>query len=215
MAQDIRIPNDLWTNLMLLHSYIIVKIQMKRSENMKAARMLLRVADTISSFPAHVVNILTSTVVACWKAQLKEEGTSYAMQLMRPEYRSKVDAKYKAKIEKIVRKPDKSTLPEEMTQSPYTDSPEGCIAATTLMCPVTQNIIPYCIVTGEHMVKDNWSICHICQFPALYTEFQKLLQTETACPMCSEELSPDQITKVDDPSAFLRKFKMLTSESGC
>jgi len=211
MAQDIRIPSDLWRNLMLLHSYIIVKIHMKRNENVLAARMLLRVSDVISAFPEHVVNILTSTVVACWKAGLKAEGTQYAAMLMRPEYRKQVDPKYIDKITKIVRKPDKSTLPEELSQSPYTTMPEGMIPSTNLDCPVTQNHIPYCIVTGQHMVLEDWSVCPKCSFPALYSHFTALLQTETSCPMCGEDLSPDQIKKVDDPSSLLRKFKMLTN----
>ena len=68
-----------------------------------AARMLIRVANSISKFPTHVVPILTSTVVECQRAGLKNSAFGYAAMLMRPEYRQKIDAKYKKKIEQIVR----------------------------------------------------------------------------------------------------------------
>ena len=49
------------------------------------------------------MNILTSTVIECHRADLKNSSFTYAAMLMRPEYRSKIDPKYKDKIEKIVR----------------------------------------------------------------------------------------------------------------
>ena len=51
---------------------------------------LLRVAKHITRFPAHVVPILTSTVVECMKAGLKKSALEHAMTLMRPEHRSQV-----------------------------------------------------------------------------------------------------------------------------
>jgi WD repeat-containing protein 19 len=99
----IRIPNEMEQNLMLLHSYILVKVHMKLGDHLMAARMLVRVANSISKFPSHVVPILTSTVVECKRAGLKNSAFSYAAMLMRPEYRQKIDAKYKKKIEQIVR----------------------------------------------------------------------------------------------------------------
>jgi WD repeat-containing protein 19 len=52
---------------------------------------------------ADVVPILTSTVVECAKAGLKQSAFTYAAQLMRPEYRKKIDQKYQKRIEAIVR----------------------------------------------------------------------------------------------------------------
>ena len=43
--------------------------------------MLLRVAKKISAFPAHVVPILTSTVVECMKAGLKQSALTHAQQV--------------------------------------------------------------------------------------------------------------------------------------
>ena len=50
-----------------------------------------------------VVPILTSTVIECQRSGLKNSAFSYAAVLMRPEYRDKIDIKYKKKIEVIVR----------------------------------------------------------------------------------------------------------------
>ena len=50
-----------------------------------------------------IVPILTSTVVECYRAGLKGSAFTYAVTLMRPEYRPKLDPKYAKKIELIVR----------------------------------------------------------------------------------------------------------------
>lgn len=50
-----------------------------------------------------IVPILTSAVIECHRAGLKNSAFSFAAMLMRPEYRSKIDPKYKKKIETIVR----------------------------------------------------------------------------------------------------------------
>jgi len=50
-----------------------------------------------------IVNILTSTVIECQRAGLKNSAFGFAAMLMRPEYRDKIDLKYKKKIEMIVR----------------------------------------------------------------------------------------------------------------
>lgn len=52
---------------------------------------------------ADIVPILTSTVIECHRAGLKNSAFSFAAMLMRPEYRNKIDAKYKKKIEAMVR----------------------------------------------------------------------------------------------------------------
>ena len=62
--------------------------------------------------------ILTSTVIECYRAGLKNSSFSYAAMLMRPEYRNSIDLKYKKKIEMIVRKPDKSEEEEPWAPPP-------------------------------------------------------------------------------------------------
>ena len=50
--RKIKIPTEMATNLMILHSYILVKIHVGRGDHMKGARMLIRVANNISKFPS-------------------------------------------------------------------------------------------------------------------------------------------------------------------
>merc|ERR1719465_117153 len=96
---------DLAKNLMILHSYILVKVLVKQGDHLSGARMLIRVAKHISKFPMHVVPILTSTVIECHRAGLRNSSFEYATTLMRPEYRQTIGEAYKRKIEAIVRKP--------------------------------------------------------------------------------------------------------------
>ncbi|XP_055780253.1 uncharacterized protein LOC129856177 [Salvelinus fontinalis] len=50
-TQKIRIPAEMNTNLMILHSYILVKIYVKRGEHLIAAHMLIRFSNNVSKFP--------------------------------------------------------------------------------------------------------------------------------------------------------------------
>ncbi|XP_045406493.1 WD repeat-containing protein 19 isoform X2 [Lemur catta] len=52
-SQKIKIPAEMATSLMILHSYVLVKIHVKNGDHMKGARMLIRVANNISKFPSH------------------------------------------------------------------------------------------------------------------------------------------------------------------
>ena len=72
--EGIKAPSEMGQNLMLLHSYLLIKIQVKRGEHMKGARMLIRVANHISKFPAHTVTILTSAVIECHRAGLRNSA---------------------------------------------------------------------------------------------------------------------------------------------
>ncbi|NWU98866.1 WDR19 protein, partial [Upupa epops] len=200
-AQKIKIPAEMAANLVILHSYILVKIHVRRGDHMKAARMLIRVANNISKFPSHIVPILTSAVIECHRAGLKNSAFSFAAMLMRPEYRNRIDPRYKKKIEAMVRHPNTAETEEPATACPYCafQLPE-----CELLCPGCKNNLPYCIVTGRHMVQDDWTVCPHCDFPALYSEFKNLLQTETLCPMCCEGVDIVQLKKITDCTQYLR-----------
>nr|XP_045017612.1 WD repeat-containing protein 19 isoform X2 [Jaculus jaculus] len=200
-SQKIKTPSEMTTNLMILHSYMLVKIHVKNGDHMKGARMLIRVANNISKFPSHIVPILTSTVIECHRAGLKNSAFSFAAMLMRPEYRNKIDIKYKKKIEAMVRRPDTSETEEATTPCPFC---QFLLPECELLCPGCKNNIPYCIATGRHMLKDDWTMCPHCEFPALYSEFKILLNTESTCPMCSERLNAGQLKKISDCSQYLR-----------
>jgi WD repeat-containing protein 19 len=44
----IPVPAEMRNNLMLLHSYVLARMHIKKGDHLKGARMLLRVADNIS-----------------------------------------------------------------------------------------------------------------------------------------------------------------------
>merc|ERR1711881_333517 len=104
---------------MILHSYVLVKRLVKIGNHGNAAQMGLRVARDIQQFPAHLVPILTSVVIECQRAGMKDQAYQFACTLMRPEHRSQISEQYKRKIETIVRKPQNteegaSSVKEEM-----------------------------------------------------------------------------------------------------
>jgi WD repeat-containing protein 19 len=49
----VRVPSFLRRTFTLLHSYMLVKKLVKRGDHDGAARMLLRIAESISKFPSH------------------------------------------------------------------------------------------------------------------------------------------------------------------
>eukprot|EP00002_Diphylleia_rotans_P001793 TRINITY_DN11025_c0_g1_i1.p1 TRINITY_DN11025_c0_g1~~TRINITY_DN11025_c0_g1_i1.p1 ORF type:complete len:1293 (+),score=269.64 TRINITY_DN11025_c0_g1_i1:166-4044(+) len=144
LREKIRIPADLVRNLMILHSYILVKTLVKQGEHMNSARMLIRVAKNISKFPSHIVPILTSTVIECHRSGLKRSAFEYASTLMRPEYRNNIMQQYKQKIERIVRRPEKEEEDEPLSPCPFCSYE---IQETRLDCPSCRNNVPYCIAT--------------------------------------------------------------------
>jgi len=215
--QKLAVPQELWRRLMILHSYVLVKRLVKIGNHTNAAHMLLRVARNIQQFPAHLVPILTSVVIECQRAGMKDQAYQFACTLMRPEHRSQISEQYKRKIETIVRKPQNTeggpSVREEKSPCPYCTSP---LADSVLDCGNCKNIAPFCIVTGMHMVTSDWSNCPHCLFPAKYSQLFELAKNTpgdagkgagSECPMCGVELKPSEVPNVPDPSTFLTKYK--------
>ncbi|GAB1599158.1 repeat-containing 19-like [Argonauta hians] len=195
-----KIPAEMSANLMILHSYLLVRTCMKLKATVRSARLLVRVANNISKFPSHIIPILTSTVIQCYRAGLRNSSFGYAAMLLRDEYQGGIDPKMKKKIEGIVRKRDKSEADELLTPCPFCHS---SIPETLLVCPDCKMNIPYCIATGCHITKENLTACPKCQFPALHSEYIILLESQEKCPMCSENISVHELNIVTDPKIFL------------
>ncbi len=136
-AQRTAIPFEMANSLMLLHSYILVKIQIKLNNHVKyfhhrsvnyffRFRIVLHVYSIVlrimlanflhvgfglieifywSLFWLYldIVQILTTAVVECQKAGMNNTAFNFSLILMRQEYRDQIDAKYKKKIEALVR----------------------------------------------------------------------------------------------------------------
>ncbi|KAF0696799.1 Aste57867_12461 [Aphanomyces stellatus] len=201
----IHVNQDLRNSLTLLHSYVIVKKLVKRGDHVAAAKMLVRVAKHISKFPTHVSNILISAVIECQRAGLKGSSYDYATQLMRPEYRNNIDKEIKRKIEAIVRRPNKDQPPDNATPCPFCNAD---VVDVDLDCGQCKNWIPYCAVTGYHMVKADWSQCPYCQFPALFSHLVSHVQADPVCPMCDKDLKPDDVIQVQENEVKLSTIEL-------
>ncbi|XP_046667542.1 WD repeat-containing protein 19 [Homalodisca vitripennis] len=206
MCQQLRhnqltISSDLLSALMLLHSYILVRLHVCRGDHSKAACMLIRVVENISQFPCHIVPILTSAVIECHRAGLKSKAFHYATMLMRPEYRSQIEPKYSKKMEGVVRKPPRGPDNKLAPDPPETTSPcpycEYSLPETQLSCTQCKNTIPFCIATGWHIVRNDLTICPNCNFPAICSQLEVLVEGGGTCPMCSEMVYPHQLARVD------------------
>lgn len=212
MYQELRqrsmhIPAEMVNNLMLLHSYILVRLHVRRGDHLKGSRMLVRVASNISRFPSHIVPIFTSAVIECHRAGLKSFAFTYAAMLMRPEYRSQVDPKYQKKIEAVVRKPPKRNklgeieeMEEPATPCPFCNTP---LSETELNCSHCKNTIPFCIATGRHILRDDLTACPSCDFPAIRSELLQIIEGGENCPMCSEKINVDTLSLIRDPQPYL------------
>lgn len=205
LAKDHYISSELRQNLMLLQSYIVIKELTKLGDPELSARLLVRVAKNVSKFPNHVIPILTTTVIMCYRAGLKKQAFQYASVLVQPEYRNRIEANYKKLIFGIVRKKRaEEEKEEELTPCPYCSFK---LSSTETTCPSCKNEIPYCCVTGRHMVADDWCMCPKCKFPALHSKFTQLLQVnESKCPMCENRIT-NEVLKVRDVKPILKMFQ--------
>merc|ERR1712196_276982 len=150
----------------------------------------------------------TSTVIECMRA--KGSSYEYASVLMRPEYRSQIEPKYKRKIEAIVRKSGS----REQADEPLSPCPISgqMIPQTELVCPVTKDDIPYCIVTGRHMELEDWCICPNSKMPALHSAYVKYLSTESVDPMCGKEVQVQDLIRVEDPKPFIETYNSTSKD---
>eukprot|EP01041_Mallomonas_annulata_P000695 gene695-1331_t len=195
----VKVSLQLRSHFVLLHSYTLVKRLVKSGDHSGAARMLLRVAQSVSKFPQHVVPILTSTVIECQRAGLKASSYEYAVMLMRPEHRSKFDdVNLRRKIEAIVRRKGSNTDDSQEEMSPCPISSE-MVPWSTLECPTTRDAIPMCVVTGRHMVINDWCFCPVSRFPALYSEY--LIYIDSASSISASASQEDFKEKESEPES--------------
>jgi WD repeat-containing protein 19 len=91
--------------LATVHSYVLVKHHVQMENHLGAARLLIRVCNNISRFEKHAVQILTSAVIECQRADLLQSAFDLATKLMQPEHRESLQkmGAHKRKIEGLVR----------------------------------------------------------------------------------------------------------------
>lgn len=194
-----KVPLHLRQTFVLLHSYTLMKRFVRRKDHDSAARMLLRITQNVSKFPLHVVPILTSTVVECSRAGMKAAAYENATVLMRPEYRKDIaDPNVKRKIEAIVRRrPDfTDDPPEPLSVCPVSGQQ---IPAMQLECPTTRDALPMCVVSGRHLVLDDWCFCPVSKFPALYSEYVRYVEDEVSA-LASQDATAELINSAGGES---------------
>lgn len=202
-TRGIRIPQKVQDSILVVHSYFLAKLRRKKvGDHLGAARLIKRVALNISSFPQKIaVNILTFGVIECVQAGLKRTAFEFAATLMRQENREEIQEKHRKKIEKIFRHGGNNLSDVEQERSP---SPFSGVMMDeyNLVCPTTQNRIPFCVITGKHMVKDDWCHCPNSGMPALYSEYVRFLSSlpdeERVDPVWNLPVSPEQLVRLQD-----------------
>ncbi|EAR82687.2 WD40 repeat protein (macronuclear) [Tetrahymena thermophila SB210] len=207
---NVAIPFDLEQKLMIIHSYILARKYLAYKEEDKeielAAWLLNRVCKNISQFPTHAVNILTSAVIAAMKSKNRPLAYKWSVELVRPEYRSHINEKYKTRIENIARKPLKEEPVENKTECPFC---KEYVGEFQLVCESCQNVIPFCIASGTHVIADQLCFCPSCRFPANINYFIKYAESEEGrCPMCSVQINLNEV-KVENPEQAASILKQL------
>eukprot|EP01006_Ploeotia_vitrea_P067153 TRINITY_DN96543_c0_g1_i1.p1 TRINITY_DN96543_c0_g1~~TRINITY_DN96543_c0_g1_i1.p1 ORF type:complete len:259 (+),score=6.86 TRINITY_DN96543_c0_g1_i1:89-778(+) len=195
---NVKVPSDLKRNLMLLHSYIVVRVLIKQlKDDETAAWILVRIAKNITKFPRDLVPILTSTVIKCQRVGLKGSMYEYAAMLIRPEHRNLIATKYKKKVQNVVRLNGKLGMVDPTEPSSPCPFCNTLCPNTTLDCDNCKNTIPFCIVTGKHMVNNDWSCCPCCKFPALHSALEALTEQagHAMCPMCAATIEAKMLAR--------------------
>ncbi|CAG0890762.1 unnamed protein product [Cyprideis torosa] len=177
----------------------LFRLYMAKRQFSPAAKTAVLIA--LNEQNSDLVPILTSTVIECQRSGLKDSAFKWATVLLRPEHREHIDPKYKKKIESIVRKPTRAEEEEPKSPCPFCGF---SLRETALDCTQCKNHIPFCIVTGRHVVKGDLTSCPQCNFPGLRTEFIKFASSNEPCPMCGEEVSEEDLKIVSDITPFLR-----------
>ena len=54
------------------------------------------------------------------------------------------------------------------------------------------------------MIRDDFSACPKCDFPAIYSQFMRYLETEIGCPMCTNAISRNDVKKIVDIDKYLK-----------
>lgn len=198
--KKIRVPNDLRRCFMILHSYIVVKDLIKvLQDEATATRMLLRVSKNIQKFPKHISEILVATVSQCVKTGFKKSAFDFACSVVQNEkYRTALPEKDRKKIEGIVRKSGKDDLIDPVEPAlpcPFCDAP---VPETELDCGGCKNMLPFCIVTGKHIVKSEFGLTPCCKLPFIYSAMALRLKTCSTCPGCNGLLDLNKIERESD-----------------
>ena len=107
--------------------------------------------------------------------------------------------KFRRKIEALARRPETEEEPEPVSECPCCGFK---LPASMLDCPSCHNSLPFCTVTGMHVVVGDLTLCPHCKFPATHSAFVQLLASQDPdlggglCPMCNKAVAPGDVRKL-------------------
>lgn len=207
-------PAELMEDLLLLHSYLLMKILAKINAHQAAGWLSLRIAESIEAFgKGHRVGILAFAALQCYKIKLGQSALKFAGVLMQSEYRAQLSADLLEKLEYVINNPIPSQAESPETPCPMCKKPLPILSKRCGSCFAgAKTILPFCVATGVHMSSEGASFCPNCQFPALWQPFLKLLnQTESVCPMCTESTAAEDVKLCGDPAQLFQNFQSSVS----
>jgi len=174
---NVVVSSEMRTNLMILHSYLLIK-QVRDRNKIHSALLLRRVSRFISKFPAHAPTILTNTVAECSRVGMKRSAFECARKLVSPEYENKLPPDLMKRIMATIRHKDTSEIEEEKSPCPICGFD---LPISELQCSNCKSHIPFDSLTGMHMKKDDWCECPHCHFPASHSIMAEVKE----CPLCN------------------------------
>ena len=109
-----------------------------------------------------------------------------------------------------MRKRDTADESEEpLSECPFCSALGPC---SDLQCSTCQNVIPYCIATGNRMTAASCAQCPSCRFPCEPEAFARAVGDERICPMCNQEVVLAAVQRMDDPMPFLRALSKAEAQ---
>eukprot|EP00814_Leptocylindrus_danicus_P021852 CAMPEP_0116014806 /NCGR_PEP_ID=MMETSP0321-20121206/6472_1 /TAXON_ID=163516 /ORGANISM="Leptocylindrus danicus var. danicus, Strain B650" /LENGTH=1265 /DNA_ID=CAMNT_0003484479 /DNA_START=588 /DNA_END=4385 /DNA_ORIENTATION=- len=172
------IPFQLKHMFILLHTYHLVKTVARRGDHECTSRLLLRLVPAhIGNFPRHRFQLFISTIVECQKAGLKASSYKCAELLWsNKELRMQLEkSKFEKKVQSIIRRPNVEEEEQERSLCPITGSRISCM---DLECYSSRSkeLLPMCVVSGKHIVLDDFCTCPISGFAAIFSEYLAYLR---------------------------------------
>jgi WD repeat-containing protein 19 len=184
LKHSVPVSSEMRQNLMLLHSYLLIKVQREKNR-IVAALLLRRLSKFVSKFPAHASNLLVMAVVECSRCGMKKSAFEIATKLLQPEFIDTMKPDMKSKIQTTVRRKDTSEVEEEKAPCPVCAAE---LPISELYCPKCKSNLPFDAFSGMHMRRDDWCECPSCKSPASFT----IMQTEKKCAMCGFDVENPQ-----------------------
>ena len=104
-SNNLKVSFELLSALHLLHCYKLAKLYLKFERLDQSCELLCKVSNSISKFPKHAGQILSTTVFECLKLEKRAQAIHYSTILLQNSaYLEQLDSKLRRKIETLIRK---------------------------------------------------------------------------------------------------------------